>query len=78
MDTNDALMTMAAERMAEMREEREQLRSALRDIALGADIMLSAAITPSLINYANEVKRVAKAALGDKSAALRAPQESGL
>lgn len=49
-------------------EHIEELRAALTDIVLGADMMLGSRPMASLHSYAAEVKRVAKAALSADTA----------
>jgi hypothetical protein len=46
-----------------IKAERDALAAALRDIVLGAEIMLQSSIGGALASYAMEVQRVAYAAL---------------
>jgi hypothetical protein len=55
-------------------EDFERLQDALKDIALGANMMMQPPCTPSMQRYAAEVKRVADLALGRNKTALKEVQ----
>lgn len=64
----------AKERLAIAVDEIDRLRDVLRDIAVGASMMIEPPVTARLHPYALEVRRVAEAALGRNNAALRESQ----
>jgi len=58
-------------------EEIASLRAALKDIIVGADVMLQPINSPAVKRYAAEVKRVAQAALVQAEAEESADQMLG-
>lgn len=62
-DAIDRLMDTAFK----IKDERDRMRAALRDIVFGADMMLQFPKDDAFTQYASEVKRVAEIALRGES-----------